>query len=163
MKVFLWSLLFTSSLQTACYIKQILSNYLERKNMFSRWIPVKVFRKSVYWGGNLSRLRYGPVLKINPYQKKASMFGKELPYRNRTLIRDRTVLYKTVHYCTTSACSIYRILRPKIWFSTCNYFYLKHGFAITMDSDVILNPQWWQICVIYWINWCLIKIRHLGK
>jgi hypothetical protein len=27
--------------------------------------------------------------------------------------------------------------------------FLKHGFAITMDSDIILNPQWWQICVIY--------------
>jgi hypothetical protein len=43
------------------------------------------------------------------------------------------------------------------------FFCLKHGFVITMNSDVILNPQWWQICVINWIKCCLIKVRHLWK
>jgi hypothetical protein len=35
------------------------------------------------------------------------------------------------------------ILRTKILFSTCDLFFfcLKHGLAITMDSDVILNTQ----------------------
>jgi hypothetical protein len=57
-------------------------------------------------GGNLSRLRYAPVLKINLYQRKASMFSKECPYRNRTLMRDQTVLYNTVHYCTQQCCQV---------------------------------------------------------